>query len=72
MHSQMDAIGVDTETTRHNREDLAARARPQEGVDLLRGEFKEPTEAIPGVVDKSDGRSAHSHSRDELGISEER
>ena len=42
-----------TARTRTEREDLRALARPQSGVDAMRGQFTRPTTDIPGVVDSS-------------------
>jgi hypothetical protein len=46
-------MGINTEERRRQRQDLIPLAHPQAGIDALRGEFKGPTEPIPGVVDKS-------------------
>jgi hypothetical protein len=46
-------MNTNTEERRHQRQDLIQLAHPQTGVDALQGEFKGPTEPIPGVVDKS-------------------
>lgn len=45
------AIGVDTQKVRKQREDLRELARPQSGVDALKGQFERPTQDIPGVVE---------------------
>ncbi len=45
-------IGVSTEEKRRGREDLIPLARPQAGVDAVRGAFPS-TRPIPGVVDKA-------------------
>jgi hypothetical protein len=37
--------------TRENRTDLRPLARPQSGVDDLKGKFGRPTRDIPGVAD---------------------
>jgi len=47
-------FGVDTETIRRRRADLAGIAHPQEGVDALKGRFPRPTREIPGVRDKKE------------------
>lgn len=44
--------GIDTEEVRQNRQALVELARPQEGVDALKGQFSGPTESIPGVEEK--------------------
>lgn len=46
-------LGVDTARTREARRDLRPLAKPQSGVDALKGAFGRPTTAIPGVVDES-------------------
>ena len=45
------AMGVDEAAKREQRRDLAARARPQHGVDLLHGRFGPDTALVPGVAD---------------------
>lgn len=45
-------MDISTEERRRGRADLIPLARPQSGVDALKGEFEGPTEPIPGVVDK--------------------
>lgn len=42
-------LGTDTEATRQNRKDLQPLAKPQSGVDALKGKFPPPTREIPGV-----------------------
>lgn len=42
---------VNTDQRRRDREDLRKLARPQSGVDDLKGQYGRPTTAIPGVVD---------------------
>jgi hypothetical protein len=44
-------LDVNTAKTRKDRADLQALARPQSGVDDLKGKFARPTADIPGVVD---------------------
>jgi hypothetical protein len=46
-------MGISTEERRRQRQDFIPLAHPQAGIDALKGEFKGPTEPIPGVVDKS-------------------
>jgi hypothetical protein len=46
------AIGVRTDDKRKQRADLQALARPQMGVDDLKGKFGRSTRDIPGVADK--------------------
>ena len=43
---------------RAQRADLQSLAKPQEGVDALKGKFGRQTQDIPGVVDKKSGGSA--------------
>jgi hypothetical protein len=43
-------LGVETEKTRAKRAELAQFARPQGGVDVLKGKFERPTRDIPGVT----------------------
>lgn len=45
-------MGLDSMQTRKHRADLQQLARPQSGVDDLKGKFGRPAEDIPGVVDK--------------------
>lgn len=45
-------MGVDSAATREQRAELQALAKPQSGVDDLKGKFARPTMDIPGVVDK--------------------
>jgi hypothetical protein len=45
-------LGVSTQEKRQSRQDLVPLARPQSGVDALRGKFPRPTTPIPGVVDQ--------------------
>lgn len=47
-------MNIDTGETRRERNDLRALAKPQEGVDALKGAFPRPTQDIPGVVDKKE------------------
>lgn len=49
------ALGTDTGKKRRERADLQALARPQSGVDDLKGKFDRPTREIPGVVDSKAG-----------------
>jgi hypothetical protein len=46
------AIGVRTDDKRKQRADLQPLAKPQSGVDDLKGKFGRATRDIPGVVDK--------------------
>ena len=45
-------MNIDTEERRKGRQDLVPLARPQFGVDALKGQFEGPTKPIPGVEDK--------------------
>jgi hypothetical protein len=47
------ALGVDSAELRREREELRPLAKPQEGVDALKGRFGGRATEIPGVVDKS-------------------
>ena len=49
-------MDLDTADARENRQDLVELARPQSGVDALKGKFSRPTKDIPGVVDSGDGK----------------
>lgn len=49
-------LGVDSAARRRARQDLAPLARPQSGVDALKGAFGRPTRPIPGVVDREAAR----------------
>jgi hypothetical protein len=44
------AMDVDTAQTRRDRAELRALAKPQGGVDALKGAFGRPTQDIPGVA----------------------
>lgn len=46
-------LGVSTLETRRERAELRPLARPQYGVDALKGQFDGPVSDIPGVVDKA-------------------
>lgn len=45
-------MGTDTQALRRARADLVPLARPQEGVNALKGRFPRPTQDIPGVTEK--------------------
>jgi hypothetical protein len=45
-------MGVSTNEKRNQRAELKALAKPQTGVDALKGKFPGPTRPLPGVVDK--------------------
>ncbi|MBA4141810.1 MAG: OBAP family protein [Nitrosospira sp.] len=49
-------LDIDTAEVRKERADLLQYARPQSGVDDLKGKFVRPTQDIPGVVDKTSAR----------------
>ncbi len=51
------ALDVATAERREARADLRAFARPQEGVDALKGRFPRPTKEILGVADVADPRA---------------
>ncbi|HJX30172.1 MAG TPA: OBAP family protein [Thermoanaerobaculia bacterium] len=44
-------LGIDRMAKRRERQDLVPLAKPQQGVDVLKGKFPRPTKEIPGVVD---------------------
>nr|WP_024560326.1 OBAP family protein [Franconibacter pulveris] len=44
-------LNVNTQEIRKSREDLRELAKPQSGVDVLNGQYKRPTQPIPGVTD---------------------
>lgn len=46
-------LGIDSTEVRRGRAELQALAKPQEGVDALKGRFGRPTKDIAGVVDKA-------------------
>jgi hypothetical protein len=45
-------MGVDSARIRKDRADLQPLAKPQSGVDVLKGKFNHQTQEIPGVVDR--------------------
>lgn len=49
-------MNMSTAERRRARQDLVPAARPQEGVDALKGRFPRPAQDIPGVVDKRAAR----------------
>ncbi|MEK0084927.1 OBAP family protein [Geminicoccaceae bacterium SYSU G07066] len=49
-------LGIDTAAKRASRQDLLPLARPQAGVDALKGRFGRPTRPIPGVVDSGEAQ----------------
>lgn len=52
--------GINTDARRRDREDLRAFAKPQVGVDALKGKYPRPTRDMPGVVEaQADGSPAH-------------
>jgi hypothetical protein len=48
-------MGIDSAQLRGERADLQPLARPQSGVDDLKGKFARTTRASPGVVDSRAG-----------------
>ena len=48
-------VGIDSKQVRRNRSDLKSLAKPQFGVDDLKGKFERPTQDIPGVVNSKTG-----------------
>jgi hypothetical protein len=54
-------MNINSKEIRNKRQDLTALARPQMGVDALKGRFGRPTQDIPGVTDKqSQGKASPS------------
>lgn len=54
-------MNINSKEIRNKRQDLTALARPQMGVDALKGKFGRPTQDIPGVTDKqSQGKASAS------------
>lgn len=51
-------LDIDSAQRRKRRADLVRLARPQSGVDDLKGQFGRPTQDIPGVVDQTGAASA--------------
>jgi hypothetical protein len=51
-------LGIDSAEKRRERQELVNIAKPQAGVDALKGRFQGATEDIPGVVDKNAARAA--------------
>jgi hypothetical protein len=51
-------MDVDTAQKRKDRDDLKALAKPQTGVDELKGKFGRQTTDIPGVIDKKTAAAA--------------
>ena len=49
-------MDLDGAETRKERADLQKIAKPQSGVDDLKGKFGRPTRDIPGVVDKKENK----------------
>jgi hypothetical protein len=52
VESRDERMNIQTEERRKARQDLIPLAKPQQGVDALKGKFQGPTQPIPGVVDK--------------------
>ena len=53
VESRDQQMNIDTEEKRRERKQLIPSARPQEGVDILLGQFPRPTEPIPGIENKN-------------------
>ena len=51
-------LGVDTAQKRRERAELEPMAKPQSGVDDLKGRFARQTRDIPGVTDEAAAGSA--------------
>ena len=52
-------MGVNTADKRKQRADLQKLAKPQAGVDDLKGKFGRPTAEIPGVIDQRAGQAGN-------------
>lgn len=52
IESRDQRMEISTDERRRDRQDLVPLARPQSGVDALKGQFPGPTQPIPGVVEK--------------------
>ncbi|MDO9271047.1 MAG: OBAP family protein [Methylobacter sp.] len=46
-------LNIRTSELRHKRTELNSLAKPQMGVDALKGKFPRPTTSLPGVADKN-------------------
>ena len=46
-------LGINSAEIRRQRADLQKLAKPQQGVDDLKGKFARPTKNLPGVVAKT-------------------
>ena len=53
-------LDINTTELRKDRQELAALAQPQAGVDALKGQFSGPIQAIAGVIDKDTPAKAES------------
>ena len=56
-------LGIITADVRQSRQDMVSLAKPQEGVDSLKGKFGRPTTDIPGVTAKLPRRDGPSSAR---------
>ncbi len=56
-------LGISTDEKRRMRADLVPLAKPQAGVDALKGKFGRPTTSIPGVMDQRKAGSAEAQGR---------
>jgi hypothetical protein len=57
-------LGMDTARNRSDRADLVPVAKPQSGVDALKGRFGRPATPIPGVEDRQKAGSSAGKGRD--------
>jgi hypothetical protein len=55
IESRDQRMGLDTAEARRRRAELAALARPQGGVDAMKGQFPSVTGTVQGVADNGDG-----------------
>jgi hypothetical protein len=65
-------MGTNTGETRANRADLVPLAKPQSGVDALKGKFGRPTTPIPGVMDQKAGTERKRNGREKTKSGEEK
>ena len=56
LQSNFEKRHAPTAEKRRERQDLTSLAKPQEGVDALKGKFDRPTQDLPGVMPKPPAR----------------
>jgi Protein of unknown function (DUF1264) len=52
MERMSERTGIDPSEKRRERQELVPLAKPQAGVDDLKGKFQRQTQPLPGVIDK--------------------